>query len=249
LSVRLSLLQSSVERDFIVSEVRRTAAANGGAALGRLRLETETGIKEHHWRKFWARYSDVVKEAGLEPNTKPEPWTEPEICTLIAKLARELGHFPVHADIRVMKNNDPDFPNHRVIDRRLGQKAEKITKVAAWCRANPGFEDVLAMCEAATVEAPPEAVIKPSTANDGHVYLMKSGKFYKIGFSVHAGARERQLAIQLPEVTSTVHVIVTDDPPGIEAYWHRRFAARRKNGEWFDLSREDVAAFKRRKFM
>jgi len=238
-----------MERDFIVNEVKRTAAANGGAALGRLRLETETGIKEHHWRKFWARYSDVVKEAGFEPNTKPEPWTEEELCAAIAKLARDLGHFPVHADIRVIKNSDPDFPNHRVIDRRLGQKAEKIAKVSTWCRANPGFEDVLAMCEAATVDEPQEPRTKPNTANDGHVYLMKSGKFYKIGFSVHAGARERQIAIQLPEAVSTLHVIVTDDPPGIEAYWHRRFSEKRKNGEWFDLSREDVAAFKRRKFM
>jgi len=156
-----------------VSEVKRTAAANGGAALGRLRLETETGIKEHHWRKFWARYSDVVTEAGLTPNTKPEPWTEAEICALITKLARDLGHFPVHADIRVMKNSDPGFPNHRVIDRRLGQKPEKIAKLAAWCRANPGNEDVLAMCETATVEETPEPTVCAPVQN----YITEAASF------------------------------------------------------------------------
>jgi hypothetical protein len=238
-----------MNRDFILSEVRRTAAANGGVALGRLRLESECGIKEHHWRKFWARYSDVVKEAGLEPNSIQEPWSEDQLCAFIAKLARQLGQFPVHAEIRVKKTSDPDFPNHRVFDRRLGGKADKIAKVAVWCRVNAGHEDVLAMCEAATIEEAPEPTVKADPSNDGHVYLLKSGKFYKIGFSVHAGARERQLAIQLPEATSTVHLIVTDDPSGIEAYWHRRFAKKRKNGEWFDLNREDVAAFKRRKFM
>ena len=78
---------------------------------------------------------------------------------------------------------------------------------------------------------------------------MKSGRYYKIGRSNAAGRREYELAIQLPEKLKTIHSIRTDDPPGIERYWHRRFETKRKNGEWFDLNPLDVKAFRRRKFM
>jgi hypothetical protein len=55
--------------------------------------------------------------------------------------------------------------------------------------------------------------------------------------------------LQLPERALLVHEITTDDALGIESYWHRRFAEKRLNGEWFALNRADVAAFQSRTSM
>jgi hypothetical protein len=145
--------------------------------------------------------------------------------------------------------NDPSFPSQSPF-RRIGNKNQLTEKVLAYCYDNPGNEDIINICVGLLKSKDTNLRgDKPDPINEGFVYLMKSGRFYKIGRSNHPGRRENDLALQMPEKLNKIHEIRTDDPTGIEDYWHNRFASKRKGGEWFDLDASDIKAFKRRKFM
>ena len=199
---------------------------------------------------YWANWSDALREAGFTPNQFQVASDKTELLDKYAKLALELGHLPASSELRLKSHNDSKFPTHTVFGRRFGTKGDLIKQLVEHCRDHKGYEDVLGMCETyapRNQDLPDES--KHQEVEIGFVYLTKSGRFYKIGKTNAHGRRERELMLQLPERATTVHVIRTDDPTGIEAYWHKRFEAKWKNGEWFDLSVADVSAFKRRKFM
>jgi hypothetical protein len=237
-------------REQILKEIRRTAESNGGIPLGRQRFSQETGIKQSDWGKFWARWSDAIRESGLEPNKLQSAYSEALLLEKYAQFVQELGHMPSSAELRLKAHNDPEFPFATTFESRFGSKAKLAKRVVEYFDGRGGFADVIALCQQ---YVPPRLLSaddpKPTGAHMGYVYLSKFGRFYKIGKTNATGRREYELGIQLPEKITTVHVISTDDPAGIEAYWHKRFEAKRKKGEWFQLTPGDVSAFKRRKFM
>ncbi len=239
-----------MDKRHILDEIKRTAKANGGVPLGKGRFFNETGIKESDWRgKFWVRWSDAVREAGCAPNQKQTAYDEKVLLDRYVTVMRELGHFPVVAELRLRARSNPNFPSDKAF-RRLGSKQQLAVKIQEYCEGRAGYEDIVALCQEITYS--PSIVPKDDSGSEegfGFVYLLKAGRFYKIGRTNAVGRREYELAIQLPEKASTVHTIRTDDPVGIEAYWHKRFESRHKNGEWFELTGADVKAFRRRKFM
>jgi len=228
-------------KDQVISEIQRIAEQSGGAPPGKNRFETETGIKEYEWLKYWARWGDALIEAGFKPNPRTSAIAEEELLEKLAMLARELGRFPVTRELILKANRDPSFPSPAPF-RRLGGQKELTARLREHALAKQ-YDDVVAMCE----EKPSNngASLTDSKISTGFVYLMKSGRHYKIGRTVSVGSRERQLAIKIPVPPTTIHSIETDDPVGVEAYWHRRFELKRGEGEWFDLTSEDVKAFKR----
>ena len=222
-----------MNKQHILDEIARTASHNGGIAPGRERFFQETGIKESDWLgKFWARWSDAVKEAGCVPSRLNPPIEEAALLEAYVALVRELGHLPVVSELKLKAKQTPGFPSHNTF-RKFGNKAQQIQTLVKYCESKPSYSDVLAIARASAsgnVEASTDAA-ESREETIGFVYLLKASRFFKIGRSNSFERRSRELAIQLPERAETVHVIRTDDPIGIELYWHRRFESKRKNGE------------------
>jgi hypothetical protein len=249
-----------MNKEHILNEIKRTAAANGGVPLGRERFFRETGIKYHEWvGKIWARWGDALREAGFEANKLQTTYHDDLLIEQFIGLARELGHFPVYAEIRMKAHSDDFFPAHNTF-ARLGSKEQLAAKILDYCKARAGYADMIALCAPIAEQQqsrPPQSDGSPvdtsAATKAGYVYLglLKLGreKRYKIGKAVLVERRRDQISLQLPEDLDLVHAISTEDAYGIEEYWHKRFAAKNTKGEWFSLSREDVQAFKRRKFM
>jgi Meiotically up-regulated gene 113 len=231
-------------RERILAEIKRLAATNGGKPPGQNVFSKETIFRSHDWGKYWARWSDAVKDAGLTS----QEWNPKKDITfyypLFADSIRRYTRFPTDRELDLFRNTHPQIPANNTLRNHFGSKAGLVDAIRKWAAVTDDYKDI--------VELLPEALEPESvplkSEKEGHVYLIKSGAFYKIGRGDELEKRIKQIRTALPDASILEHSIRTDDPSGIEAYWHRRFAEKRANGEWFKLTNSDVAAFRKRKY-
>jgi hypothetical protein len=231
----------------ILAEIKRLAELSGKPPGVRL-FESETGIKESDWYPdLWLRWGDALQEAGFTRNTMVEALSDEFLIEQYARLAQRLSRLPLQGEMIRESKANPEFPSEKTY-RRFGGKTNLLNAVAKYCRANAEFGGVLAFCENARANhSPTEVEIGSSRPQVGYVYLLRHGsrREYKIGRTNNPIRREGEISVELPQKIEPVHVITTDDPSGIESYWHRRFAEKRLKNEWFALTADDVRAFKR----
>lgn len=146
----------------------------------------------------------------------------------------------------MLRLSDSAIPSPKVLQVNFDGRDGLVRALADYVGNAPNYAYIIAMLPAPSPKR--RAASQAAKAADGSVYLIRSGDFFKIGRSDELERRVKEIRVALPDAAALLHTITTDDPPGIEAYWHRRFADRRANGEWFRLSPADVKAFMRRKF-
>lgn len=238
--------QEKTKQDIL--EKIRQIASEGGEAPGQTRFASLTGVKEHVWRgKIWRGWSEALEEAGFSPKEWGAKFDGAHLIKNVADLTAKLNRFPSAVDMRLERTSNPEFPSYGTIKRRWDM-LELASAVAEYCKSAGRRADfelahsyVISRPEPTSKDHPMGAAEAPL----GHVYMQRHGSDYKIGFTKSLSRRGRQIQLELPQETELVHSILTDDPAGVEAYWHKRFAVKRTRGEWFRLTKSDVASFKR----
>ena len=71
--------------------------------------------------------------------------------------------------------------------------------------------------------------------NNKKLYIASSGKYYKIGISEDPDKRIQQLNTANPEGVELIASFDTECAEATEHEFHKAFAARRVNGEWFNV--------------
>lgn len=184
---------------------------------------------------------------------------ESQIVENLLQLTRKLGKFPTKYEIGIERRSNPSFPSYGPITR-LCSRAALRDRLLEHCRAREEYSDLedtlraIPTLEKTVADAGTSKEI-PDLIAAGYVYLVRGQDAYKIGSTRAPYRRVAEIANQSANGAELLHLISTDDPEGIEDYWHRRFADKRidglnkQSGEWFRLSKEDVKVFRRRKTM
>ena len=237
-------------REKIISEIKRLSAKHG-KTVGKRLFERETGISEGAYLgKYWAKWSDAVTEAGFEANKKNERSDADFLFGKFADICRHYQHIPSQGEFRMFRRTDPEVPTDTTFAKAFGIKSEMLRKLKAWVADKPEYGDIASMLAEVATEAE-EEVWGDRPLKEGWVYVIQYGDHYKIGAGGDLEKRVKQVTTKLPDNGELIHAIRTDDPFGIENYWHRRFAEKRakNNSEFFKLSVQDIRIMKKRKFM
>src|SRR5438309_1246934 len=132
----------------IIDQIKKLAAANGGRPLGEVAFRNETGIsKSAWWPTFWVNWGDAVEEAGFARNEFQTAFDETVLFEKYIGLVRELGHLPVHGELRRKRKTDQSFPTDNVFLLRFGGKEKLVTALLAFCESGSGYNDIITLCK------------------------------------------------------------------------------------------------------
>jgi hypothetical protein len=242
-----------ISKQEILAEIRKFVDGNGGEIPGERTFVTATRMRQSAWKgKYWARWTDAVREAGYDPNAMTQRIPDENLLEQLAGFITKLAYFPVRDEINMQARTAAGFPVWQTIKKRYGGMPQTAAALLEFRRKTENTA-LAKLCEARLER---EALKPKNDANrrqiaieTGFVYLKYSPslRLYKVGKANNADKRGAGISLLLPEDLIPKHEIRTDYPYILEKYWENRFRAKKKQGEWYDLNSADIKSFKKRR--
>lgn len=186
-------------KDQILSQIRRVANERGGHVSLRAFVDA-TGIPEKQFLgKHWARWNQALTEAGVAPASflRP-PSNEHVVIEAFARLAERLQKWPTQNELKLERRRDPSFPGLKVF-RRLSNEGSLSQKLAAYCADRLDLATAGKVAAEQTASDAPGSFVLGRAPINGYVYMMRSGRRYKVGHTTSPSRRHREVRLDLPD--------------------------------------------------
>src|SRR5262249_38565223 len=178
----------------IIETYRALVNERGGVPVGERVFTRETRISRYHWMGgIWRSWSAFQEAAGYSPNDPTQKIADELLLRRFAELALERGEVPTEADLNLKRKEDPSFPG-KLVFRRWGSRDALLTAVSEYCDGKAQFAAVLELLRQGNSSRIDHRL--DSLRVSGFVYLLRSGKYYKVGRTNATGRRLCELAIQ-----------------------------------------------------
>lgn len=169
-------------------------------------------------------------DIGMDIDDKPEPFYSKSECSYyLTELYNDRGDSDFYSDI-IDELCGNDFSEE--------EKDEFLRLVMKSGLANMKTSLAIAIATRAMKNT-------VSVDTGEYVYLLLSAHGSKIGRSKNPDSRTGNISTKLPFDVTEKFIFKVKDMKSTESMLHKRYADKRMNGEWFDLSKDDIADIKR----
>jgi len=119
-----------------ILETFKVCAVQLGRTPGKGELEKRTGIKESEVKYYWAKYTRLAQEAGLEANLIQERLEDEVVFSDYARACELLQKIPSAAELRLVQR-EHQTKTHTVYTRFSGGIEEFHARFRSWLEASP----------------------------------------------------------------------------------------------------------------
>lgn len=183
-----------MNRDQFIQRIRELAAERGDH-IGFRECLKEVGLSEGWLRgqPWFNGWNKLLTDLGLQTRRfePPQRNAADSVATLV-DLVRRLGRWPTEDELRRERASNKAIASTAYI-RKLRRSGELAALLAPYAEADPTNQTLRTLIADASRPEESEIVTSSKDRVQGYVYMLRSGRKYKIGKSTDPSRRFREI--------------------------------------------------------